>query len=301
MLPMSGWRIAWVLGVLFTSFLAVSISVAAAHPGDASGRGGEAMLVFVLVVATIPAVVAVHEVGHAVAAVLVGYRVTDISMRPFEDGSVSWEPPPERESGARTTIALLGGSALALAATFVLLALPLDGSAAAWRAGIVTFSVLWHLDNLAPIERPGFDLQRDGFELARLRAQDRARRGRFGAGERAQLDAVDAATHAGDLDRARAACLHLLGLVGSDTPVLRAALLSRLALVDVLDGTPLLVIGEANLASTEAMALAPGDPLVVTVRAAVLRRAPLADRSAPTPPADRAPTPAEAALLALLS
>lgn len=297
---MSGWRMAWVLGALVASFLAVSISVAVAHPGDASGRGGEAMLVFVLVVASIPVVVAVHEVGHAIAAVAVGYRVTAIRMRPFEDGSVLWEPAPGRESSARTTIALLGGPALALAATLALLVLPLGGSAAAWRAGLVTFSVLLHLDNLAPIARPGFDLQRDGFQLAQLRADDRVRRGRFGPGERAQLDAVDTATHAGDFERARAACLHLLGLVGSDTPALRAALLARLALVDILDGTPLLVMGEANLASTEAMALAPGDPLVVTVRAAVLRRAPLADPTAPVPSAHRLPTPAEAALLALI-
>ena len=293
MLPesMSGARAAWILGVWFATYVAV---VLGSGPDTDSAT---AFIAFVAVAASLPVLIAVHELGHAAAARSVGFRVTAVSFRPFEDGYVEWEAPPERDTARRRTVAILGGAALSLLATALLVLLAVDGPAAGWRAGLVTFSLLWHADVLAPLPRHGFDVQRDGYLLGRDRAEQRARLGDHSPGQAAQLDAIDAALMAGDVERAHDAAYALLHHVGADTPSFRAAVLIRLCLADLIGGQPLRIQGEAAAASREAILHAPWDPLVQAVHRALLPRLASLQPEEPVLPPPRPATPAEAALI----
>jgi hypothetical protein len=150
--------------VVALTYIAVAIGV-----GEVDGAAVVHMGAFLGVVATIAPLGYLHELGHVLAAKAVGYRVLALRFVPWGDSWTEWEPPPGRETRARTLVALAGGPVVTLAvAAGLLAAVPAGGLVGGWRSGLATFAVLWTLDLLVPLGREG--IARDGFAMVeRLR------------------------------------------------------------------------------------------------------------------------------------
>jgi len=129
-MPISTTRASWVLGVFAATFLATALGYGASPISD-----GAALFVFVLVVLSVPLLLLVHEGGHALASLLVGYRVTGIGVTADLDGWTEWEAPEGRETAGRTIVALAGGPVITLALAAGLLVFgPMHGVLGGWRA-----------------------------------------------------------------------------------------------------------------------------------------------------------------------
>ena len=296
-MPMSGARMAWVLGTYAASFLATVLTAG----------GDVGLMAWIAVIAAIPLVVGVHEVGHAVGAMLVGYRVRSIHLTACMDAVTEWDVPPGRESTARDMVAILAGPVAGMALSFGLLLMPWHGFAGGWAAGVGTFGFLLTLDSMAPIRRE-IGVDRDGFVLARLLDERRGERGDHGPEVNAVIAEVDEVLLAGDPVRARTQCSEALDAMEPDPPrPAWSALAARLAIADLLGepqlrmlalGYPSFVEKEAEPWSAEAVRRSPRDPVVAAARRAVAARLGLEETPTASP---RRPTPPEERLIALVT
>jgi hypothetical protein len=272
-------RMLWILGVFFATFVA---TVAGYGPTD---HPDKAVVVFIAVLASLPLLVGIHEVGHALGAVIVGYHVTGITILPTLDGWTSWEASPERESTARTTVFGLAGPVVTLLfAAGLLVASGAGGWLGAWCAGLGTFAALWTFDLLAPIPREG--IPRDGWAISEMRKLD------------AGVRLVDRALLTGDAEEAHVRSYQLLVERGGELrPREWAAIAARfgLAHLALAEGVP--VNEEAVTIVSAAGGYAPEDPVVSAVGEAFAART---GSGFDVPSPLRPPTGTEPALLALL-
>ena len=259
---MSGWRAAWVLGTFGCVFV-VTVLV-----GAVEDVGSDARLVATgLALASLYPLAAVHELGHAAAAIAVGYRVTGIRLTDLGDALTEVERPPHRDTPGREAVFLLGGPAVTLVAVGLLLVIPMDGFLAAWRAGAATFGVLWTADVLAPLDRP-WGVERDGFVLARLWRERRQHRGMLSDADAAIVQPIDELIIAGQLHQARLLINDHIELLTEERLALWGALLARAALLELLahEVRPTGPGSPADQYSADAVRLCPLDPVCVGVR-----------------------------------
>ncbi len=286
-MPISTPRASWVLGVFAATFLATVLGYGVSPVSDGA-------FVFVLVVLSVPLLLLVHEGGHALASVLVGYRVTGIGVTADLDGWTEWEAPDGRETARRTIVALAGGPVITLAlAAGLFVSGPLHGVLGGWRAGLGTFAILWTLDLLAPIRRQG--IARDGWAIAEEWRGGRAARGDHGPELNTMIEAVDGLLLKGEADRARQFLATMLGKRAADLPPPAwGALVARLALAHLSLGYPLKADDAPLMA--DAVLHAPHDPVVAAVEAAFARRL---GQDRPEPRPVRRPGRREARIVAL--
>jgi len=286
---MSTLRASWVLGVFAGTFLATALGY-----GVSPERDGAGFFVFGLVLLSVPLLVLVHEGGHALASVLVGYRVIRVGITADLDGWTEWEAPPGRETTGRALVALAGGPVITLVvATGLFVSGPFRGALGGWRAGLGTFAVLWTLDVLAPIRRDG--IARDGWAMAKQWRDGRASRGDHGPDLNMMIEAADGLLLNGDAGGARQFLATTLAERGGGLPPLAwGALVARLVLAHLSCGYPV-IEGEAPLMA-DAVLCAPHDPVVAAVATAFAGHLGW-DR--PEPPAARPPRRSEARVVAL--
>lgn len=272
-------RMLWILGVFFVTFVATVTGYGPTEHPD------EPVVVFIAVVASLPLLLGIHELGHALGAVLVGYRVTGITILPTLDGWTSWEASTERESTARTTVVTLAGPVVTLLfAAGLLAASAASGWLGAWCAGLATFAILWTFDLLAPIRREG--IARDGWAISEMRKFDAAVR------------QVDRALLGGNADEAHVRSYQLLAEQGGELrPHEWAEVAARFALAHLTLAQGLPVNEEAVGIVAAAGGYAPEDPVVAAVGDAFAART---GKALFEPTALRRATRNESALLGLL-
>jgi hypothetical protein len=293
MMLMSGPRTLWIVGVFALTFVATVLGHGFAH--DDGGFG--ASIAFVAVAASMPLLLFVHELGHGLAALLVGCRGVRIGVTPTLDGWTSWEAGTGSARDAREIVALAAGPFVTLAAAAALV-LPCDlqGLAGGWRAGLATFAVLLTADVLAPIPKDG--VQRDGYAISEILRTRRADRGDHGAAINAALRRIEAHLWAGETRRSRALAWRVLTAGGENLdPRAWAAIAARVGVADLVSGDDS-SITETRWAIGHAIVLAPSDPVVRAVAEAV--RVDLATQDSEVVTTSRTPTRCEVRLLGLI-